>query len=118
MQRLGGQCLFSSEWDAQAQRTYELNFGECPHGDITLEETKARIPDDFDLLCAGFPCQAFSMAGRRLGFEETRGTLFFDVAEILRRKRPKAFFLENVKGLLIMIRGGQWPPSYGCCARS
>lgn len=105
MQRLGGQCLFSSEWDAQAQRTYELNFGECPHGDITLEETKARIPDDFDLLCAGFPCQAFSMAGRRLGFEETRGTLFFDVAEILRRKRPKAFFLENVKGLLIHDKG-------------
>ena len=105
MQRLGGQCLFSSEWDAQAQRTYELNFGECPHGDITLEETKARIPDAFDLLCAGFPCQAFSMAGRRLGFEETRGTLFFDVAEILRRKRPKAFFLENVKGLLIHDKG-------------
>lgn len=105
MQRLGGQCLFSSEWDAQAQRTYELNFGECPHGDITLEEAKARIPDDFDLLCAGFPCQAFSMAGRRLGFEETRGTLFFDVAEILRRKRPKAFFLENVKGLLIHDKG-------------
>lgn len=101
MQRLGGKCVFSSEWDEQAKRTYFANYGEYPFGDITKEETKAFIPDDFDILCAGFPCQAFSLAGKRLGFEETRGTLFFDVAEILRRKRPKAFFLENVKGLLI-----------------
>lgn len=92
MQRLGGKCVFSSEWDEQAKRTYFANYGEYPFGDITKEETKAFIPDDFDILCAGFPCQAFSLAGKRLGFEETRGTLFFDVAEILRRKRPKAFF--------------------------
>lgn len=105
MQNLGGKCVFSSEWDAQAQKTYYLNYGEMPFGDITQESTKAFIPDDFDLLCAGFPCQAFSLAGKRLGFEETRGTLFFDVAEILRRKRPKAFFLENVKGLLIHDKG-------------
>ncbi len=105
MQRLGGKCVFSSEWDAQAQKTYLLNYGEMPFGDITKEETKVLIPDGFDVLCAGFPCQAFSLAGRRLGFEETRGTLFFDVAEILRRKRPKAFFLENVKGLMIHDKG-------------
>lgn len=105
MQNLGGKCVFSSEWDAQAQKTYLLNYGEVPFGDITKETTKSFIPDDFDILCAGFPCQAFSLAGKRLGFEETRGTLFFDVAEILRRKRPKAFFLENVKGLLIHDKG-------------
>lgn len=105
MQNLGGKCVFSSEWDSQAQKTYLLNYGEVPFGDITKESTKSFIPDNFDVLCAGFPCQAFSLAGKRLGFEETRGTLFFDVAEILRRKRPKAFFLENVKGLLIHDKG-------------
>lgn len=104
-QNLGGQCVFSSEWDAQAQKTYFANYGEVPFGDITSENTKRFIPDNFDILCAGFPCQAFSLAGKRLGFEETRGTLFFDVAEILRRKRPKAFFLENVKGLAIHDKG-------------
>ena len=105
MQNLGGKCVFSSEWDSQAQKTYLLNYGEIPFGDITKETTKGFIPDDFDVLCAGFPCQAFSLAGKRLGFEETRGTLFFDVAEIIRRKQPKAFFLENVKGLLIHDKG-------------
>lgn len=105
MQNIGGKCVFSSEWDAQAQKTYLLNYGEVPFGDITRESTKSFIPDDFDVLCAGFPCQAFSLAGKRLGFEETRGTLFFDVAEVIRRKRPKAIFLENVKGLLIHDRG-------------
>jgi DNA (cytosine-5)-methyltransferase 1 len=104
-QNLGGQCVFSSEWDAQAQKTYFANYGEVPFGDITSEQTKSYIPDGFDILCAGFPCQAFSLAGKRLGFEETRGTLFFDVAEILRRKQPKAFFLENVKGLMIHDKG-------------
>lgn len=105
MQNLGGKCIYSSEWDAQAQRTYLANYGEVPFGDITKESTKQYIPDGFDILCAGFPCQAFSLAGKRRGFEETRGTLFFDVAEILRRKRPKAFFLENVKGLMIHDKG-------------
>lgn len=104
-QNLGGRCVFSSEWDAQAQKTYFANYGEVPFGDITSEHTKQYIPDNFDILCAGFPCQAFSLAGKRLGFEETRGTLFFDVAEILRRKQPKAFFLENVKGLAIHDKG-------------
>lgn len=105
LQNLGGKCVFSSEWDLQAQRTYFANYGEYPFGDITLESTKQYIPDNFDFLCAGFPCQAFSLAGKRLGFAETRGTLFFDVAEILRRKQPKAVFLENVKGLAIHDKG-------------
>lgn len=105
MQNLGGKCVYSSEWDAQAQKTYLANYGEVPFGDITKESTKQYIPNNFDILCAGFPCQAFSLAGKRRGFEETRGTLFFDVAEILRRKKPKAFFLENVKGLMIHDKG-------------
>lgn len=99
MQNLGGKCVFTSEWDPHAQKTYHANFGEVPFGDITKESTKQYIPDGFDILCAGFPCQAFSIAGKRGGFEDTRGTLFFDVAEIIKRKRPKAVFLENVKGL-------------------
>ena len=99
MQNLGGKCVFTSEWDKEAKKTYKANFGERPFGDITKEETKAFIPDGFDLLCAGFPCQAFSIAGKRGGFEDTRGTLFFEVAEIIKRKKPKAIFLENVKGL-------------------
>lgn len=99
MQNLGGKCIFSSEWDSAAQRTYFANYGDMPFGDITSEETKSYIPDNFDVLCAGFPCQAFSIAGYRKGFDDTRGTLFFDVAEIIRRKRPKAVFLENVKNL-------------------
>lgn len=104
-QNLGGKCVFSSEWDEQAKKTYMANYGEVPFGDITQERTKGFIPKDFDILCAGFPCQAFSLAGKRLGFAETRGTLFFDVAEILRRHQPKAFFLENVKGLTIHDKG-------------
>tara|TARA_R110002126_G_scaffold75715_2_gene188920 strand:- start:304 stop:1572 length:1269 start_codon:yes stop_codon:yes gene_type:complete len=99
LQNLGGKCVFTSEWDKYSKLTYEANFGEVPFGDITKEETKDFIPNDFDVLCAGFPCQAFSIAGKKGGFEDTRGTLFFDVAEIIRRKKPKAIFLENVKGL-------------------
>lgn len=100
LQNLGGKCVFTSEWDQEAQKTYRANFGETPFGDITKEYVKCFIPDKFDLLCAGFPCQAFSIAGKRGGFEDTRGTLFFDVAEIIKRKKPKAIFLENVKGLI------------------
>lgn len=99
MQNLGGKCVFSSEWDKYSQKTYETNFGEVPFGDITKEETKKFIPNKFDVLCAGFPCQAFSIAGKRGGFEDTRGTLFFDVAQIIKKHKPKAIFLENVKGL-------------------
>lgn len=99
MQKCGGKCVYSSEWDENAKQTYFHNFGDLPVGDITQEYNKQLIPDNFDVLCAGFPCQAFSIAGYRKGFEDTRGTLFFDVAEIIRRKRPKAVFLENVKNL-------------------
>ena len=99
LQRLGGKCVFTSEWDRGAQKTYYNNFGEVPHGDITKPETKSHIPASFDILCAGFPCQAFSIAGKKGGFNDTRGTLFFDVAEVIRTRKPKAVFLENVKGL-------------------
>lgn len=105
MQKLGGRCIFSSEWDESAQKTYFANFGEVPFGDITKEWTKNQIPKNFDVLCAGFPCQAFSIAGKRAGFNETRGTLFFDVATIIKERQPKAFFLENVKGLVNHDRG-------------
>lgn len=105
MQSLGGKCVFSSELDKQAQKTYEANFGEVPFGDITKEETKKFIPDGFDVLCAGFPCQPFSTAGKRGGFKDPRGTLFFDIAEIIKRKQPKAIFLENVKGLVNHDKG-------------
>jgi DNA (cytosine-5)-methyltransferase 1 len=94
---LGGQCVFSSEWDESAQQTYKANFGEKPHGDIT-EIDPNDIPDH-DILLGGFPCQAFSIAGKMKGFQETRGTLFFNVAAILDAKKPSAFMLENVKQL-------------------
>jgi DNA (cytosine-5)-methyltransferase 1 len=97
-ERAGGECVFSSEWDKYCQKTYEANFGEIPAGDITKIEA-SEIPD-FDILVGGFPCQAFSMAGKRGGFNDTRGTLFFDVARIIKAKRPKAFLLENVQGLV------------------
>lgn len=103
LQNIEGKCVFSSEWDKNAKKTYEINFGEVPFGDITKINEKD-IPDH-DLLAAGFPCQAFSIAGKRGGFEDTRGTLFFDVARIIKEKRPRAFFLENVKGLLNHDRG-------------
>lgn len=96
-EKQGGKCVFSSDIDKYAQETYNMNFGEIPAGDITKIDAKD-IPNH-DILCAGFPCQPFSLAGRRLGFEDTRGTLFFEVARILKEKRPKAFFLENVRGL-------------------
>ncbi len=106
MQQLGGKCVYSSEFKASAQQVYLANYGEMPFGDITKESTKRYIPDHFDVLCAGFPCQAFSAAGARKGFaDETRGTLFFEVARILKEKRPKAFFLENVEGLVNHDRG-------------
>lgn len=105
LESFGGHCVFTSEWDKYSQKTYFENFGDLPFGDITSEETKSFIPDGFDILCAGFPCQAFSIAGKRGGFNDTRGTLFHDVAEIIRRKRPRALFLENVKGLFNHDRG-------------
>jgi len=94
----GGRCVFSSEWDKYAQRTYEHNFGDHPKGDITKIEAN-EIPD-FDVLLAGFPCQPFSSIGRREGFEHpTQGTLFHDIVRVIAAKEPKAFLLENVEGL-------------------
>ena len=100
MQNAGGKCVFTSEWNVDAQKTYFANFGEVPFGDITKQEIKDYIPNKFDVLCAGFPCQAFSIAGLRKGFTDTRGTLFFDLEQIIETKRPKAIFLENVKNLV------------------
>ncbi len=95
----GGVCVFSSEWDKYAQKTYQANFGEIPDGDITKISEK-NIPK-FDVLLAGFPCQPFSSIGKREGFKhETQGTLFYDVARIIDFHKPKAFLLENVAGLL------------------
>lgn len=100
MQSVGGQCVFSSEWDEAAKETYFENYGEVPFGDITKPEIKALIPQKFDVLCAGFPCQPFSNAGLKKGIEDTRGTLFYHIAEILRDHQPKAVILENVRGLI------------------
>ena len=91
-------CVFSSDIDLACQFSYEENFGERPFGDITKVDEKD-IPDH-DILFAGFPCQPFSIIGQRKGFEDTRGTLFFDIARILKEKQPKAFILENVKQLV------------------
>jgi len=100
----GGRCVFTSEWDKESQKTYYANFGEVPHGDITKIEAKT-IPD-FDVLLAGFPCQPFSSIGQRQGFKHaTQGTLFYDVARIIEEKKPKAFMLENVPGLLTHGKG-------------
>jgi len=95
---LGGECVFSSEIDKYAKQTYEANFNHLPSDDITKIDEKD-IPSH-DLLLGGFPCQAFSNAGLRKGFDDTRGTLFFDIARILNYHKPKAILLENVKGLL------------------
>ena len=96
-QQLGGECVFSSEWDKFAQRTYAANYGEVPSGDIT-QIVASDIPDH-DILMGGFPCQSFSQAGLKKGFEDTRGTMFFEIQRILGEKRPKVFLLENVKQL-------------------
>lgn len=94
---LGGRCVFSSEWNSFSQKTYRINYGEVPEGDITAIKS-ADIPK-FDVLLGGFPCQPFSQAGLHKGFSDTRGTLFFEIERILKDKRPKAFLLENVKQL-------------------
>jgi DNA (cytosine-5)-methyltransferase 1 len=104
-QQLGGHCVFSSEWDRFSQKTYATNFGELPHGDITdisakdIKKCFDRGGKKFNILLAGFPCQAFSQAGLKRGFNDTRGTMFFEIQRILSICKPDAFLLENVKQL-------------------
>jgi len=111
---LGGECVYASEWDTYARKTYRENFYQTSpdlfdqdmfRGDITNPENQDCIPKDIDILCGGFPCQPFSQAGFKKGFEEARGTLFFEIANIIKMKQPKAFFLENVRHLLAHDEG-------------
>ena len=102
-EKIGAECVFSSEWDKHAQNMYEENFGEKPVGDINDVNPKD-IPDH-DFLLAGFPCQPFSIAGKQLGFADTRGTLFFNIEKILEEKKPYGFLLENVSRLVTHDKG-------------
>ncbi len=103
LERAGGKCVFSSEWDHNASKTYAAYFGDKPRGDITKIQD-AEVPDH-DILAGGFPCQAFSIIGEMKGFDDTRGTLFFEIVRILRAKQPEAFLLENVKNLVSHDKG-------------
>ena len=103
LEKHGAKCVFTSEWDSQAQITYMENFGEKPKGDIT-KIRESEIPKH-DILCAGFPCQAFSISGKQRGFKDSRGTLFFDIARIAKYHKPKVLFLENVKNLVKHYHG-------------
>ena len=105
LQQAGGRCVFSSEWDRYAQQTYRDNFGELPYGDITQEETKGKVPAGYDVLAAGFPCQPFSISGHMRGFEDTRGTLVYEVFDIAQRTQPRIVLLENVKHLKYHDKG-------------
>lgn len=97
LEKYGSKCVFSSEWDSQAQITYQENFGEIPNGDITKIH-ESDIPKH-NILCGGFPCQAFSISGKQKGFKDSRGTLFFEIARIAKHHQPEVLFLENVKNL-------------------
>ena len=103
LESFGAECVYSNEWDKYAQEVYQMNFGDKPDGDITLVDENT-IPNH-DILCAGFPCQAFSISGKQKGFEDSRGTLFFDVARIIKAKRPKVVFMENVKNFTTQDNG-------------
>lgn len=110
MVSLGGRCVLACDIDPKCRAVYQQNYGIVPHDDVTTLVT-ADMPD-FDVLCGGFPCQAFSHAGKQGGFEDTRGTLFRDVARILRDKQPKYFILENVKNLRGHDGGRTWATIY------
>ena len=103
LEKHGAKCVFTSEWDEPAQITYKENFGDMPHGDIT-KINEADIPKH-DILCAGFPCQAFSISGKQKGFKDARGTLFFDIARIAKHHKPRVLFLENVQNLVKHYHG-------------
>lgn len=103
LEKNGAKCVFSSEWDKQAQITYKENFGELPKGDVTKIH-ESNIPKH-NILCAGFPCQAFSISGKQRGFKDVRGTLFFDIARIAKHHQPEVLFLENVKNLVKHYHG-------------
>lgn len=100
---LGAECVYANEWDKYAKKVYENNFSIVPDDDIT-KVNENNIPNH-DILCAGFPCQAFSISGKQKGFEDSRGTLFFDVARIVKAKKPKVVFMENVKNFEIHDKG-------------
>ena len=107
MESLGGECVFASDIDDDCRKTYEANYGIKPAGDIT--KIDAREIPAHDVLCAGFPCQAFSKAGKRLGFDdEIKGTLFFEVCRILDYHKPKYALLENVRNLASHDKGNTW----------
>lgn len=103
LESLGAKCVYSNEWDKSVKQVYSNNFGDMPDDDITQVD-EGTIPDH-DILCAGFPCQAFSISGKQLGFEDSRGTLFFDVARIVKAKKPKIVFMENVKNFATHDKG-------------
>jgi DNA (cytosine-5)-methyltransferase 1 len=107
LESLGGECVFASDIDDDCKIVYNDNFGITPEGDISTNETKTKIPSH-DVLCAGFPCQSFSKAGYRRGFQDTRGTLFNDIVEIIKTHMPKYLMLENVRNLTSHDNGKTW----------
>lgn len=115
LNRLGHECVYANEWDKYAADTYEKNFGYKPDTTDIRLVTSSRLPS-FDLLVAGFPCQSFSHAGKEKGLQDTRGTLFYEIARILKDKRPRYFLLENVKGLLSHDKGKTFQTILGVLA--